>query len=234
MEKLKSFFKDKLISTALDVGTGTGDFIPVLNNALPGAKITGVDPNSISLNEAAKKHPQCIFREMAGEQLSFNDNSFDVVSISMALHHLPNVAKTLAEMLRVLKPNGWIVVNELFSDNLSPAQEAHKLYHHFRGVTHRLQGVSHNPTYKKQEILNVLSNSGIQIQLQFEFKKEGNPIQSPEELNVRIDKMKAMLNEIKAYPEYDSLKSKIDEFAIKAKKYGFKPATQVVVVGVQK
>src|SRR5210317_918102 len=125
MEKLTDFFKKKPVKTALDVGTGTGNFIDVLKNALPGVQITGVDPSSESMTEAAQLYPEVSFKKMSGEELLFPDNSFDLVAISMALHHLPDVSKTLAEMQRVVKPGGWIVVNELFSDNLNPAQEVH-------------------------------------------------------------------------------------------------------------
>lgn len=234
MEKLTEFFKNKPVKTVLDVGTGTGDFIAVLKEVLPDAKITGVDPNSESMAKAAQIYPEVTFEKMTGEKLLFADNSFDLASISMALHHLPNISKTLAEMQRVVKPGGWIIVNELFSDNLNPAQEVHKLYHHFRSATHRLQGVSHNSTFKKQEIIDFVANSGTEVSLHFEFKKEGNLMNTPEDIYERVDKMKAMLHEIKGRPEYNLLKPQIAEFSKNAKQFGFEMATRVVVVGTLK
>lgn len=231
MEKLTDFFKNRLVKTALDVGTGTGGFIAVLKDALPGVKITGVDPSSESMSEAARKYPEVIFKEMSGEELSFPDSSFDLVAISMALHHLPDVSKTLAEMQRVVKPGGWIVINELFSDNLNPAQEVHKQYHHFRSTVDRILGVSHYPTFQKQEILDTLTNSGINIVYDFEFKKEGNLIKTPEDLQERVSKMEAMFDKIAGRPEYDELKPQIKEFSEKAKQFGFEMATRVVIIG---
>ncbi|MBK6283384.1 MAG: methyltransferase domain-containing protein [Draconibacterium sp.] len=55
MKQLKGFFADKKVSTILDTGTGTGDFIEVLKEVFPEAKITGIDPNTESLLEAAKR-----------------------------------------------------------------------------------------------------------------------------------------------------------------------------------
>lgn len=234
MEKLTDFFKDKPVKTALDVGTGTGDFIAVLKDALSEAKITGVDPSLDSMAEATLIYPEVTFGKMTGEKLLFPDDSFDLASISMALHHLPDISKTLNEMQRVVKPSGWIVVNELFSDNLKPAQEVHKQYHHFRSSIDQLLGVSHNSTFKKQEIVDFVVNSGIKVLLHFDFKKEGNIMKTPEDIDERVDKMKAMLNEIKDRPEHDLLKPQIEVFSKNAKRFGFEMATRVVVVGTSK
>lgn len=231
MEQLKNYFQNKKIQTALDVGTGTGDFLEVLKHIIPGSGITGVDPNKESLQIAKEKFPEFDFFEMGAEKLDFSDNQFDVVSISMALHHLPDVQKAFTEMLRVIKPEGWIIVNELFSDNLNEAQEVHKLYHHFRSTTDRLLGINHNETFKKNEIVNFIKNAGIDIQLQFEINHERNLITGIKDVEARVEKMKTALEKIKGYPEYELLNPIIEEFRRKATEYGFQPATRVVVVG---
>lgn len=231
MEQLNDFFKDKSISSLLDVGTGTGDFVTALKESFPKAQITGIDPNINSLKEAKQKHPDGTFLEMSGEKLGFKDNSFDLASISMALHHLPDVVQTLNEMKRVVKPEGWIVVNELFSDNLNPAQEVHKMYHHFRSSVDRLIGVSHNKTFKKAEILDLVENSGIEIIHHFEFNKAKNVISNPQDVEFYVQKMEAMLEPVKDLPEYNELKPKIAEFRVAALKNGFQQAMKVVVIG---
>lgn len=231
MEQLNNFFKDKKVSDILDVGTGTGDFINVLKEVFPAARITGIDPNINSLNEAAKKHANANFYEMNGENLDFIYNSFDLASISMALHHLPDVNKTLDEMQRVVKSGGWIVVNELFSNNLNPAQEVHKMYHHFRSSVDRLIGVSHNHTFKKTEILQLIEKSGIEIVYHFEFNKSRNVISNPQDVEFYVQKMESMLEPIKDLPEHNVMKPKIAEFRNAALKHGFQQAMKVVVVG---
>lgn len=231
MKQLTDFFQDKQISSILDVGTGTGDFIPVLKDAFPLGKITGVDPNIESLRTAAENYPDITFNTMVGENLEFAANSFDVASISMALHHLPEIQQSLLEMQRVVKSGGWIIVSELFSDNLNPAQEVHKMFHHFRSSIDRILGVSHNETFKKKEILKMVGDSGIDIQLNFEFKKDVNMISNEQELEERVEKMKTMLESINGFPQYESLKPQIELFRERAEKYGFQPATKVVIVG---
>ncbi len=234
MKQLIEFFRDKQANAVLDVGTGTGSFLEVLRQVFPGAAFTGVDPDSASLEEAVKNYPDVSFREMTAGNLGFPVNSFDAAAISMALHHLPDISKSLAEMRRVVKPNGWIIVNEPFSDNLTPAQESNKLYHHFKSTIDRLLGVTHNETFKKEEILQMVKNSGIQIQLHFESKKSKNLVAEPKGLESRIESMKGMLLKIKDFPEYEKLKPQIEQFQSHALKYGFEMATKVVIAGQNK
>ena len=231
MKQLNEYFKNHKINSVLDVGTGTGDFLVVLDNAFPTAKITGVDPNTESLKEANSKYPEVEFKEMGAEKLNFPENTFDVASISMALHHLPDIPAAFLEMKRVVKPGGFIIVSELFSDNLNEAQEIHKMYHHFRSATDRLLGISHNETFTKAEIIQLVESSGIDIQLQFEFKKGENLITSKEDIDYRVSKMEAMLERVIDFPEYETLKPKIEEFRKNVSEFGFEPATRLVLVG---
>lgn len=234
MEQLKAYFSECEINSILDIGTGSGDFIEVLQDVFPQAQITGVDPDTESLQEAIKKYPGVSFGEMRAEILEFADNSFDLASISMALHHLPDIQTSLKEMLRVVKPGGWIIVNELFSDNLNPSQEVHKIFHHFRSKIDRLTGIYHQETFEKEQILHLVKAAGIQIQLSFENTIQTNLIASPGELDVRIEKMKQHLEKIKGLPEYEIYKPQIEEFRQRALLFGFQPATRIVVVGQAK
>jgi len=234
MEQLKAYFSESEIKSILDIGTGSGDFIEVLQDVFPQAQITGVDPDTESLQEAIKKYPGVSFGEMRAEILEFADNSFDLASISMALHHLPDIQTSLKEMLRVVKPGGWIIVNELFSDNLNPAQEVHKIFHHFRSKIDRLTGIYHQETFEKEQILHLVKAAGIQILLSFENTIQTNLIASPGELDVRIEKMKQHLEKIKGLPEYEIYKPQIEEFRQRALLFGFQPATRIVVVGQAK
>ncbi|HSM47544.1 MAG TPA: methyltransferase domain-containing protein [Draconibacterium sp.] len=234
MEQLNTWFSEFKVNSILDVGAGSGDFIAVLKNVFPKARITGVDPDGESLKEATKKYPDCSFMEMNGEHLEFADNSFDLASISMALHHLPDIQKALNEMQRVVKPGGWIIVNELFSNNLNHAQEVHKMYHHFRSSIDRLTGVNHNETFEKEQILQMIKKAGIKVLFHFENTEETNLIASPDDLDIRIEKMKQHLEKINGLPEYEIYKPQIEEFRQRALLFGFQPATRIVVVGKAK
>ncbi|MDD4107756.1 MAG: class I SAM-dependent methyltransferase, partial [Prolixibacteraceae bacterium] len=218
----------------LDVGSGCGGFIPVIKQTFPDAKITGTDPDIRSLETARQKFPEVNFLEMEAEKLQFEDNYFDVATISMALHHLPGVKKGLKEMRRVVKPEGWIIINELISNNLSPAQEVHKMYHHFRSRIDRLTGIYHRKSFTKEAILQMLKSSNIYVQFFFEYKKRINLVEKPDDLEIRIKKMETMLEQIKGRPEYEIMKPEIEKFRAKASKYGFQPATNLVIVARKK
>ncbi|MDX8338251.1 class I SAM-dependent methyltransferase [Draconibacterium sp. IB214405] len=229
MEQLKQFFEDKSIQTLLDVGTGSGDFITVLKETFDKTKFTGIDPDKSSLEEAAKVHPDVEFMNMTGEKLEFADSTFDAASISMAMHHLPDVQLTFKEMQRVVKPDGWIIVNELFSDNLNPAQEVHKQMHHFRSTIDRLNGVCHNETFTRAEITEKIEKAGLKIYTAFNNDKA---LVSPtaEEIAERKDKLTEMLEQVKDKPEYDQLKNQIPAIEAALKQHGFQMATRVVVI----
>ncbi len=231
MKQLVDFFQDKKVKKVLDVGTGSGNFLAVLKSACPDADITGIDPNSESLKEASEKFPEVQLKKMSAENIELPENYFDVTSISMALHHLSDVEGALKEIQQVTKPKGWIIVSELFSDNLNSAQEVHKMYHHFGSKIDRVLGVSHNESFKKDDILKAVENCGIDIQFHFEYNKEVNPVLVQEELTARVEKMKERIETIKDFPEYKLLKPKIEQFRINAEKFGFQSATRIVIVG---
>lgn len=234
MEALRNYFYDKQVNQILDVGTGSGSFIETLKKSFPEAEITGVDPDEGSLKEAKQKFPELSFEKMNAEELKFDNDTFDLVSLSMALHHLQKVKKGLMEIKRVTKPGGWIIINELFSDNLNSAQEVHKMYHHFRSKIDRLTGVSHRETFRKEEILQIIRQAGISIQFFFEHKKDVNVVGEEGALDKMVEKMKLKLETIKDLPEYDEMEPQIEEFRVKALDFGFQPATNVVVVGRKK
>ncbi len=100
---------------ALDVGCGTGRLLAFLHDAWPGMKLTGIDLSAPYLAEARRlvgKTARVKLIEGAGEALPFEDASLDLVTSSFLLHELPKKIRTtvFAEMARVLKPGGLLVV----------------------------------------------------------------------------------------------------------------------------
>ncbi|MBV8391969.1 MAG: class I SAM-dependent methyltransferase, partial [Alphaproteobacteria bacterium] len=99
----------------LDVGCGTGRLLAFLHEAWPGLKWTGLDLSPPYLDEARRligKTARVKLIEGAAEKLPFDDKSLDLVVSSFLLHELPSDvrAKTLAEMARVVKPDGLVVI----------------------------------------------------------------------------------------------------------------------------
>lgn len=230
MEPLINYFIDIEVKKILDVGTGEGGFIPVLLQTFPGSEITAIDPNTESLKVARQKFPGIQFLEMEGERLKFGDDHFDVVSLSMALHHFPKVKKALKEIKRVVKPGGYIIINEPISDHLNAAQEVHKMYHHFRSRIDRLVGTFHRQTFSSTAILQMLKMAELPVQFYFEQRNNFHLHNENGELEVRVEKMKEMLEKIKGRPEYKQMLPQIEEFREKSLKNGFQQATNLVIV----
>jgi ubiquinone/menaquinone biosynthesis C-methylase UbiE len=230
MEPLINYFKDIETRSILDVGTGKGGFLPVLRKTFPGARITGIDPDPAMLEIASRHYPEITFLRMEAEHLDFTDSSFDVASLSMVLHHLPKINKGLKEIKRVVKTDGFIIINETISDHLNSAQEVHKMYHHFRSHIDRLLGTYHRKTFSKDAVLQMLKIAELPVQFFFEQRRNVNLVAHVDDLELRVEKMKQMLEKIKDRPEYSLLKPQIEEFRKKALKYGFQPATNLVIV----
>lgn len=231
MQQLINFFGNKKVHSILDVGTGTGDFLAVLKNVFPQADFAAVDPLDASLEEAKAKFADVSFQKMVAEKLEFEDNSFDVAAISMALHHLSDIGAALAEMKRVVKPGGWIIVNELVSDDLNAAQQVHKMLHHLRSKIDRMTGEVHNETFTKAAVKEMVAAAGIKILLQFEDEKTETLVTEESEVEAKVEKLVQHIEKIAGSPEYHSTQPKIEEFRKAALQNGFQQATRIVLVG---
>ncbi len=95
----------------LDVGCGTG----VLAERLAGSgyRMVGVDPSQGMLDILEARTQLVRPVQASGTSLPFDDDSFDLVITVAAMHHIADpddVRQTLAEMVRVVKPSGRVVV----------------------------------------------------------------------------------------------------------------------------
>jgi demethylmenaquinone methyltransferase/2-methoxy-6-polyprenyl-1,4-benzoquinol methylase len=97
---------------ALDLCCGTGDVAFAL--ARTGARVTGVDFSpamlAVARERASRQAGAVEFREGDALQLPFADDSFDAVTISYGLRNLADFAAGLAEIRRVLRSGGRLLV----------------------------------------------------------------------------------------------------------------------------
>lgn len=93
----------------LDLCTGTGDVAEVLIRKYKDATVLGADFSKEMLNIARKKHPDIDFVYADCLNLPFNDNTFDLVTMSFGLRNTENYDKTIEEVVRVLKKSGIFV-----------------------------------------------------------------------------------------------------------------------------
>jgi demethylmenaquinone methyltransferase/2-methoxy-6-polyprenyl-1,4-benzoquinol methylase len=96
--------------TVLDLAAGTGSSSAVF--AKPGVTVIASDFSEGMLAVGRARHPELEFVYADATQLPFGDESVDAVTISFGLRNVVDPKKALAEMFRVLKPGGVVVICE--------------------------------------------------------------------------------------------------------------------------
>jgi ubiquinone/menaquinone biosynthesis C-methylase UbiE len=91
----------------LEVGCGKGRFLKALHSSRPGVECTGVDISPSMLRDVPPD-----IRTLRGslESIPCADDSYDVVFSVEAIEHSPNPTAAVAELIRVVKPGGWVIV----------------------------------------------------------------------------------------------------------------------------
>ena len=112
--------------TILDVATGTGDLALACMKMKPvPKKIIGIDVSEKMKAKAVKKIEKKGYSETIeiqygdGENIRFEDNTFDVVTVAFGVRNFENPDRGLSEMLRVARPGGTICILE-FSTPKNP------------------------------------------------------------------------------------------------------------------
>ena len=117
----------------LDVATGTGDFA-LQAMALTPLKVVGVDISEGMLEKGREKVRKSGLSDkielLAGdsENLPFEGNKFDAVTVAFGVRNFENLEKGLGEIYRVLKPKGHIVVLEFSRPRQFPFKQAYNFY----------------------------------------------------------------------------------------------------------
>ena len=106
--------------SVLDVGCGTGGVtLPAKERVGATGIVAGIDPApemiSVAQQKARRKGLEIDFRVGVIEALPFQDATFDAVTASLMMHHLPEPLQTkgLAEIYRVLKPGGRLLIADM-------------------------------------------------------------------------------------------------------------------------
>lgn len=153
--------------TALDIGTGPGQIVRKLAAHLAGWLIIGVDRSPNMIREAiagrhasAKLAARLDFMVADANCLPFAGGSFDLVLCNSVLHHLENPARVLAEIARVVKPNGAILVRDL----ARPSRIAFPIHsrwggRHYTGTMYKLYRDSLRAAYTFKELSAMLRES---------------------------------------------------------------------------
>jgi SAM-dependent methyltransferase len=150
----------------LDIATGEGGFIRLVKEYLKGyTEIVAIDTSGRALRGARRAFgPNAkdvrLLRMDAG-RLGFVDGSFDMVGVGVSLHHLADVSWVLAEVMRVLRPGGRLVISEMYRDGQTEPQLTVVDMHHWAAEIDSALGVVHNRTFARQEIVDLITALGL-------------------------------------------------------------------------
>jgi ubiquinone/menaquinone biosynthesis C-methylase UbiE len=101
---------------ALDAACGTGRHSRHLADR--GFEVVGVDANRTMLDIAEAKVPEADFRLGDLEDLPVDDASVDVAVCSLALSHVERLAPAVAELARVVRPGGTVILSDMHPTNV--------------------------------------------------------------------------------------------------------------------
>ena len=126
---------------ALDVATGTGDLAIALRAR--GADVVGLDFSERMLELARAKAPDIRFEAGNALALPYADGEFDAVTVGFGARNFSDLGKGLAEMARVTRPGGRVVVLEITTPQKPPLSWFFKLW--FDQVVPRLGRLAGDP-----------------------------------------------------------------------------------------
>lgn len=230
IDKLKNIYGGKV----LDVATGRGSFIQYLTEGFKDFEsITAIDNIDETILEQVSKNfedKRIGFKRMDASKMDYPNESFDTVCLSNSLHHLKDMDAVLSEMLRVLKPDGTLIINEMICDNQSPTQMTHVLMHHWWAKIDTATGKLHYETLPKQKIFDIVKGMGINDFEVLEFADSDDPMEkeSLESISKIIDEY---LERAKPMKDFEAIKQEGEEIRKRIFEIGFNGATQVIVIG---
>lgn len=152
----------------LDVSTGAGHTALTFAPRVARVIASDVTPQMLA---AARKLAQergivnVEFRDADAHALPFDDESFDLVTNRIALHHYTDARKAISEMARVCKRGGIVALD----DNIVPPDKPTAgAINHFE----KLRDPSHNWAYPLVRLEAMFSDAGLQVEHTETFKKE--------------------------------------------------------------
>lgn len=127
---LRPFSPDSI----LDIATGTGDLAISMHHQLKAGRIVGADISEGMMEVGRQKVAEAglsehiTFEYQDCTSLTYPDNSFDAVTAAFGVRNFEDIEQGIAEMYRVLKPGGHLMILELSSPEHFPMKQLYGIY----------------------------------------------------------------------------------------------------------
>ena len=137
--------------SVLDVGCGTGvDALAMARLVEPTGRVVGIDPSQTMIDEARKRGAATdlpvAFAQDDVYHLHFADNSFDRCRADRTFQHLSEPERALAEMVRVTKPGGMVLIVDSDHETRvidTPFPDVTRRFLKFRNATLQQPDIAH-------------------------------------------------------------------------------------------
>jgi len=120
--------------TILDVATGTADVAIMMAKRLKPTRIIGMDISNQMLDIGRKKLKDKSLEQIISleegdsENLSYESNTFDAVTVAFGVRNFENLEAGLKEIRRVIRPGGKVVVLEFSMPRVFPFRQLYHFY----------------------------------------------------------------------------------------------------------
>ena len=152
----------KTSGTVLDLGCGTGEFLKIMKAS--GWETAGVDPSE-EWNKRSTDDNKIYSADLM--EVKFEGQSFDVITLWQVLEHLPEPDKYLAEMHRLLKKDGILVLSVPNINSLQAGLGGRRWFH--------LDLPRHRWQFVPETVLKMLDKTGFHLKEIKHFSLEYNP-----------------------------------------------------------
>ncbi|MGZ4268657.1 MAG: bifunctional demethylmenaquinone methyltransferase/2-methoxy-6-polyprenyl-1,4-benzoquinol methylase UbiE [Solirubrobacteraceae bacterium] len=116
-------------SSVLDVASGTGDLaIELARRVIPGGEVIGSDFSEEMLDRARRKAPGMTWEWGNALELPYASARFDAATVGFGARNFSDLDKGLAEMARVVKPGGKVVVLEITTPRKPPLSTFYRVW----------------------------------------------------------------------------------------------------------
>lgn len=135
-KKVLKIVSAKQPKTVLDIATGTGDLAILMTNT-SAEEIIGLDISAgmleVGKKKIAEKKLDNKIQMVLGdsENIPYPDNYFDAITVAFGVRNFETLEKGLAEILRVLKPNGVFVILETSVPTKFPYKQGYAFHSKF-------------------------------------------------------------------------------------------------------
>ncbi len=216
---------------ALDVGARLGEFTFRLLEAMPeGSEVTAIDNDPAVREKALEKFQEkgVRFQVMDGTAMDFPDGTFEAVALSNTLHHIEDYPRVLSEMIRVLKPGGCLILNEMYRDRQDAAQQVHAAQHTLEAKLDCLLGGYQRQTWTREEIVEIFKALPLRETAFTDFHED--PVYDAK-LEVKNRKLAEEMEKLAGRPEYEAMKREALEIQERCRRDGIRRCTQLLCTG---